>query len=96
MHGTVYAWSLNGTVYENLADPYVRWGILALVCCDLLGFGSTEFVRSRSYNLFLVTHILGLIVFLFAVSPFPFFVYFGMDNNRAHRHATTTLLVFPM
>jgi ferric-chelate reductase len=91
----VYAWSLNGTVYENLADPYVRWGILALVCFDLLGFGSTEFVRSRSYNLFLVTHIVGLIVFLFAVSPF-FFIYFGMDNNRAHRHATTTLLVFPM
>ncbi|KAJ8584438.1 hypothetical protein M405DRAFT_826813 [Rhizopogon salebrosus TDB-379] len=64
--GYVYAWSLHDTVYENLADPYVRWGILALVCFDLLGFGSTEFVRSRSYNLFLVTHIVGLIVFLFA------------------------------
>ncbi|OAX43426.1 hypothetical protein K503DRAFT_681157 [Rhizopogon vinicolor AM-OR11-026] len=64
--GYVYKWSLDGVIYEMLAEDFVRWGIVALVCLDLLGFCSTSFVRSRSYNLFLATHIVGLNVFLFA------------------------------
>ncbi|KAG0697861.1 ferric reductase like transmembrane component-domain-containing protein, partial [Suillus ampliporus] len=64
--GYVYKWSLAGDIYEKLAEDYVRWGIVALVCLDILGFCSTEFVRSKSYNLFIATHVAGLIVFLFA------------------------------
>ena len=64
-----------GDISAKLAEPFVRWGIVTLVCFDLLGFLSIQFVRTRSYNLFFGTHIVGLIVALFAVSglyPLPF------------------------
>jgi hypothetical protein len=64
----VYKWSLAGDIYQNLAKDFVRWGIVALVCLDLLGFCSTEYVRSKSYNLFIASHVVSLIIFLFAVS----------------------------
>lgn len=64
--GYVYKWSLAGTISEKLAEDYIRWGIVALICLDLLGFCSTEYVRSKSYNLFIATHVVSLIIFLFA------------------------------
>ncbi|KAG2346595.1 hypothetical protein BDR05DRAFT_794213 [Suillus weaverae] len=64
--GYVYQWSLAGNIYEKLAEDSIRWGIVALVCLDLLGFCSTEYVRSKSYNLFIVSHVVSLIIFLFA------------------------------
>ncbi|KIK38307.1 hypothetical protein CY34DRAFT_15128 [Suillus luteus UH-Slu-Lm8-n1] len=64
--GYVYKWSLAGDIYQNLAKDFVRWGIVALVCLDLLGFCSTEYVRSKSYNLFIASHVVSLIIFLFA------------------------------
>lgn len=65
--GYVYKWSLAGQLSTELAQPYIRWAFVALVCVDLLGFGSLQFVRSKSYNLFIITHVLGSFVFLFAV-----------------------------
>jgi len=76
----VYKWSLNGTVHKNLAEDSIRWGIVALICIDLLGFCSTSFVRSRSYNFFLATHIIGFSVFVFAVGLFSCF---STNDNRA-------------
>ncbi|KAG1733904.1 uncharacterized protein EDB91DRAFT_1147924 [Suillus paluster] len=64
--GYVYKWSLAGDISKKLAEDSIRWGIVALICLDLLGFCSTEFVRSKSYNLFIATHAVGLFVFLFA------------------------------
>ncbi|KAG2148175.1 ferric reductase like transmembrane component-domain-containing protein [Suillus bovinus] len=64
--GYVYKWSLAGDIYNKLAEDFVRWGIVALVCLDLLGFCSTEYVRSKSYNLFITSHVVSLIIFLFA------------------------------
>ncbi|KAI6157280.1 ferric reductase like transmembrane component-domain-containing protein [Pisolithus tinctorius] len=65
--GYIYKWSLAGQLSKELAQPYIRWGLVGLVCVDLLCVGSTQFVRSKSYNLFIITHALGLFVFLFAV-----------------------------
>lgn len=64
---TVYKWSFAGTISENTSEPYVLWGILALVCFDFLGFFSIKCVRTKSYNLFFGTHVMGLTVTLFAV-----------------------------
>lgn len=64
--GYVYKWSLAGDIYSKLAEDYVRWGIVALVCLDVLGFCSTDYVRSKSYNLFITSHVVSLIIFLFA------------------------------
>jgi hypothetical protein len=70
----VYKWSLAGDIYKMLAEDSIRWGIVALVCLDLLGFCSTEYVRSKSYNLFIASHVLSLIIFLFAVSSSHYLV----------------------
>lgn len=59
-------------VSQKLAEPFVRWGIVALVCFDLLSLFSIQFVRTKSYNFFFGTHVVGLLVTLFAVgSPYP-------------------------
>ena len=50
------------------------WGFVALVCFDMLGIFSMQFVRSRSYNLFFATHAVGLIVVLFSVSVLLAFI----------------------
>ncbi|KAH7912891.1 hypothetical protein BJ138DRAFT_1111918 [Hygrophoropsis aurantiaca] len=62
--GYIYKWALAGQMQEKLALPYVRWGFVALVCFDMLGFLSMAFVRSKSYNLFFSTHAISLIIFL--------------------------------
>ena len=52
----------------QLARPFIRWGFVGLVCVDLLWICSTRFVRAKSYNLFVITHALGLFIFPVAVS----------------------------
>ncbi|KIM55324.1 hypothetical protein SCLCIDRAFT_302950 [Scleroderma citrinum Foug A] len=65
--GYIYKWSLEGETSVELARPFIRWGFVGLVCVDLLWICSTRFVRAKSYNLFVITHVLGSFVFLFAV-----------------------------
>ena len=69
------------------------WGIVALICFDLLGIFSVQYVRMKSYNLFLGTHIVAFVVVLFAVgsscSP-PV----ASLTALYRRHATTDRLVF--
>ncbi|KAI6026496.1 hypothetical protein BKA83DRAFT_9140 [Pisolithus microcarpus] len=86
--GFVYKWSVAGKLSIELAQPFVRWGLVALVCFDLLGMGSTQLVRSKCYNLFIITHVLGSFVFLFACyhrpACIPFIaaasVFYGLDH----------------
>ncbi|EGO19873.1 hypothetical protein SERLADRAFT_401128 [Serpula lacrymans var. lacrymans S7.9] len=65
--GYIYKWTLASEFTEKISEPYVRWGFVALVCFDLLGFLSVSIVRSTSYNLFFTTHAVSLVVFLPAV-----------------------------
>lgn len=66
----VYKWSMAGSFSKNISDPDNKWGLIALVCFDMLGIFSMRFVRSRSYNFFFATHVVALIVLLFSVSVF--------------------------
>ncbi|KAH7890414.1 ferric reductase like transmembrane component-domain-containing protein [Phlebopus sp. FC_14] len=105
--GYIYKWSLAGEVSRMLAEPYIRWGFVALVCFDLLGICSIQFVRSKSYNLFFVTHAVGLFVTLFAVcyhrpgcTPYVIAacVFYGLDHLARifkTRLATATLRPIP-
>lgn len=68
----VYVWSLTGTFQQNIRRPSSIWGLVALICVDLIFFFSTSFWRQKAYNIFLVTHIIGFILVLPAVS-LPFF-----------------------
>ncbi|KAG6376746.1 hypothetical protein JVT61DRAFT_1765 [Boletus reticuloceps] len=64
--GFIYEWTMAGVILHRLDEPFVRWGLVALVCFDLLGFFSIHCVRTKSYNLFFGTHFVGLILTLFA------------------------------
>lgn len=66
----VYKWSIAGDLLMNITKPPIMWGLVALTCADMLGIFSLQFVRTRSYNLFVVTHAVGLIILLFAVSTY--------------------------
>ena len=66
----VYKWKIAGTMPEHILEPTIIRGILALACFDILGIFSIRYVRSKFYNLFLATHVVGLIVLLYAVSVF--------------------------
>ncbi|KAF5354132.1 hypothetical protein D9756_007100 [Leucocoprinus leucothites] len=56
--GFVYKWSLAGTFTSSIHNPQNTWGLLALVCVDVLWIFSLAYFRQRAYNLFLMTHIL--------------------------------------
>ncbi|KAF8443883.1 ferric reductase like transmembrane component-domain-containing protein [Boletus edulis BED1] len=64
--GYIYEWTIAGVILQRLDEPFIRWGLVALVCFDLLGFFSVHCVRTKSYNLFFGTHFVGLILALFA------------------------------
>ena len=61
---TVYKWSLEGTFKSNMAHAPRIWGMVALLCMDMLFLFSTHYVRQKAYNLFLSTHIFSLILIL--------------------------------
>lgn len=70
----VYEWSLAGTISNKITEPGHIWGVVALVCFDMLAIFSVQLVRSKFYNFFFATHAVGLIVVLFAVSDILAFV----------------------
>ncbi|KAI9460820.1 ferric reductase like transmembrane component-domain-containing protein [Boletus coccyginus] len=105
--GFIYRWSIAGNISQKIAQPYVLWGVVTLVCFDLLGFFSIRCVRTKYYNLFFGTHVVGLIVALIAAcyhqqACVPFViagtVCYGLDHvTRAikTRFTTATLRTIP-
>ncbi|KAI6110392.1 ferric reductase like transmembrane component-domain-containing protein [Pisolithus croceorrhizus] len=104
--GHVYGWSVAGNLSTKLAQPFIRWGLVALACVDLLGIGSTQFVRSKSYNFFIITHLLGSLVLLFAAcyhrpACVPYVaaacVFYGLDHLiRIAKTRITTATLRPI
>ncbi|KJA18253.1 hypothetical protein HYPSUDRAFT_205502 [Hypholoma sublateritium FD-334 SS-4] len=85
----LYKRSIDGTLSQKIQIPSCYWGVVALICMDLLCFFSTEFWRKRAYNVFLTTHIVGFSLLLPAIymhtpSPLIFIVVcvvaYGMDH----------------
>ncbi|TFK81375.1 incomplete iron reductase [Polyporus arcularius HHB13444] len=61
--GYFYKWSIDGTFAKDIVVPKFTWGLVALICADLLLLLSTDFVRRRFYNaLFIPSHIVSAIV----------------------------------
>ncbi|KAG8216185.1 ferric reductase like transmembrane component-domain-containing protein [Butyriboletus roseoflavus] len=104
--GYIYKWSIAGNLSQNISAPTIKWGLVALVCFDMLGIFSLHFVRSRSYNLFFITHAVASIVLLFSVcnhSPncIPYVVvacvFYGLDHLvRAIKTRITTATLRPI
>ncbi|KAF4609979.1 hypothetical protein D9613_010568 [Agrocybe pediades] len=59
-----YQWSLAGTFKKSIASPQSMWGLVALICLDMIFLFSIQAVRSKAYNFFLSTHIVGFILVL--------------------------------
>ncbi|KAF8154708.1 hypothetical protein B0H34DRAFT_717545 [Crassisporium funariophilum] len=59
-----YQWSLDGTFKQSMKRSNSIWGLVALICIDMIFFFSTAYWRQRAYNLFLTTHIFGFIFVL--------------------------------
>lgn len=104
--GYIYKWSLAGNMSVTLAKPSIRWGFVGLVCVDLLWICSTRFVRAKSYNLFVITHVLGLFIFPVAACyhrpgcvPYVIaaFVFYGLDHLlRIVKSRITTATLRPI
>ncbi|KAF8625150.1 hypothetical protein AX15_005535, partial [Amanita polypyramis BW_CC] len=65
--GYFYEWSFNGTFATRIAETRNIWGMIALICVDLIFIFSTSFWRTKAYNVFLTTHFLGYIIAIPAV-----------------------------
>ncbi|RDB26830.1 Ferric reductase transmembrane component 5 [Hypsizygus marmoreus] len=60
--GYFYKWTLSGKFTKMIKLPFATWGLVALVALDVMVIFSTSFVRRKAYNLFIATHVAGMIV----------------------------------
>ncbi|KAF9065852.1 hypothetical protein BDP27DRAFT_1331474, partial [Rhodocollybia butyracea] len=63
----VYKWNLEGVFMNQIAVPSNYWGLIALICADVLVLFSTRWMRDKFYNMFLSTHIISFILILPAI-----------------------------
>lgn len=82
-----YSWFLNGTAAQMFALNHNIWGLVALVCVDLMWFFSTRYWRERAHNIFFRTHIVGSIFVLLAT-------YFHEPQVLPYIFASTGIFVF--
>jgi len=59
-----YAWTLQGNFKANMNKTPRIFGMIALICMDMLFFFSTQLVRQKAYNLFLSTHIFSILMII--------------------------------
>lgn len=52
---------------RHISEPRYAWGVVAIVCIDILFFFSLATWRLRAYNVFYLSHITAFILFLVAV-----------------------------
>ncbi|THU97325.1 hypothetical protein K435DRAFT_754126 [Dendrothele bispora CBS 962.96] len=106
--GYIYRWTNQGTFTQNIARPTAYWGLIATICIDLIFFFSIDFWRGRAYNVFLVTHILGVILLFpstylhtpislpfLAASLLPYLLDLVILRTLKTRTTTATLLPLP-
>ncbi|KAG2004715.1 ferric reductase transmembrane component, variant 2 [Coprinopsis cinerea AmutBmut pab1-1] len=62
-----YRWTAAGTFSQAIARPKNAWGMVALIFMDLMYIFSTQFWRSKAYNLFIWSHTILFALLLPAV-----------------------------
>ncbi|KAH8078723.1 iron reductase [Cristinia sonorae] len=65
--GYIYSWSIAGTLDARFAIPNIRYGMVGLVCADIFVFFSTSLWRTKCYQVFVVSHVTAIVIFLAAV-----------------------------
>ena len=74
---------------ETIQEPFIRWGLVALVSIDILFLFSLSPIRQKFYNIFFATHLIALIVLLFAVRSLRSFSFSELLTNLQLRSAST-------
>ncbi|KAI0081353.1 hypothetical protein K474DRAFT_1588112 [Panus rudis PR-1116 ss-1] len=65
--GYIYKWAQAGQFGKHIQSAEMQWGLLALICFDILFFFSLSIFRQRFYQFFYVTHFLALLFALIAI-----------------------------
>lgn len=75
---------------RHISQPRYAWGVVAIVCIDILFFFSLAIWRLRAYNVFYLSHIAAFVLFLIAVRSVPFVIRSSVDvDSVADRSACT-------
>lgn len=64
----VFRWSVANTWHEKISLDFVRWGLVTFTTLSLQGLLSIRSIRRVAYRFFYVTHVMGSVIFLVAVS----------------------------
>ena len=71
----VYQWTVLGKISMELQSTSNKWGLVTLTCMDVIFVFSRPIVRARAYNIFRMTHIVGYLLIVPAVSAFIHVLY---------------------
>ena len=63
-----YKWGKAGVFLTNAEKPYIQWGLTAVGGLTFMVLTSLPIVRRRIYNVFMISHILGLAAFLIGLA----------------------------
>ena len=79
----VYRWTVLGTIHKNFRSTSNRWGLVTLTCVDVIFVFSRPIVRERAYNIFRMTHIVGYLLIIPAVSVFIYILYLLISDRTS-------------
>ena len=74
----VYRWTVLGTISTEFQSTSNRWGLVTLTCLDVIFVFSRSIVRERAYNIFRMTHVVGYLIIIPAVSVFTHAISFEL------------------
>ena len=88
----VYRWTVLGTISKEFKSTSNRWGLVTLTCMDVIFVFSRPIVRARAYNLFRMTHVVGYIIIIPAVSASTHTYYiFELISHQLYSHHAPAL-----
>ena len=85
----VYQFTTLGIISTEFKDPSNRWGLVTLICMDIIFVFSTPIVRARAYNLFRITHVVGYLLIVPAVSGYTHAISFDTYTAPVARASFT-------
>ncbi|RXW20273.1 hypothetical protein EST38_g5577 [Candolleomyces aberdarensis] len=76
----IFKWTNAGTFSTNIARSKNAWGLVLMVCMNMLWFFSTSSWRKKCYNIFLWTHTIAIVVLFPAPYALACVALYGVDR----------------
>ncbi|KAK6499855.1 hypothetical protein TWF481_010212 [Arthrobotrys musiformis] len=90
----VILYKMEGRYAADASLPYWAWGIVATVAVVILTFGSQLALRTWSYEIFLIIHIVFSVIMLVGFWYHAFFLYAYLGGFTTWIHCCTGIWVF--